>query len=117
VIRIENFQKTIVQSQFLLILKDPITILYDNLEDKIGNPQDLAKVMENSEGIEIDKAVDIPQPEELKIEVKVEEKSAPEPVPVARPVEQARTAPSSVVPSKAKDQGFEHLHPGLDDQS
>jgi hypothetical protein len=94
----------------LLILKDPITILYDSFSSKIGAPQDLAKLMESPEGIEIDKAIDIPQAEvpEIQVaEVKEEAKAAPVPepmpVPVAQPVEQARTAPSSVVPSKVKE--------------
>ena len=66
------------------MLKDPITILYDNFDQKIGSPQDLQKLIENPEGIEIDKAVEIPQ--------KVEEAPLP------------KTAPSTVNASKVKSE-------------
>ena len=45
----------------LVIIKDPISVLYSNLDSKIGAPEDLAKLIANPEGIEIDKAVEIPQ--------------------------------------------------------
>ncbi len=42
------------------MLKDPLTIVYDHIDAKLGNPQDIKNVMENPEGFELDKQIDIP---------------------------------------------------------
>lgn len=68
------------------MLKDPVTVLYDSFDSKIGSPQDLQRLVENSEGIEIDKAVDIPQ------------------AVVEPEVAVARTAPSTANASKVKSE-------------
>lgn len=67
----------------LVIIKDPISVLYSNLDSKIGAPEDLAKLIANPEGIEIDKAVEIPQQ-------------------VSSQRAEAKTAPSTAHVTKAK---------------
>jgi hypothetical protein len=65
------------------VLKNPITVIYDTLQSKLGSPQDITKLIEDREGVEIDKAVDIPQP--------------------SKGIEEAKTAPSTVPSSKVKE--------------
>lgn len=38
IIRVDNFQKVFVQDQILLMLKDPLTVVYDHIDVKLGNP-------------------------------------------------------------------------------
>ena len=42
------------------MLKDPLEIVYDHLDAKLGSPVDISKVLENQEGFELDKHVEIP---------------------------------------------------------
>ena len=71
---IENFQKTIINDQTLLMLKDPIHVLYDNISEKIGDPKDLKEIIDAKETFETNsEAVEIPQPQKV---VEVQEKAA-----------------------------------------
>jgi hypothetical protein len=35
------------------MLKDPLTVLYDDLTEKIGSPKDLKEIIENKDTIEL----------------------------------------------------------------
>jgi hypothetical protein len=48
-----------VQEKILLMLKDPIDIVHDHFDAKLGAPEDYKKVMENPEDFELDKQIDI----------------------------------------------------------
>ena len=60
-----------IKDQVLLMLKDPLEIVHDHLDAKLGSPQDIGKVIENQEGFELDKQVEIPMgtptPEPVKV--------------------------------------------------
>jgi len=59
VIKVDSFQKVMVQDKILLMLKDPIDIVHDHFDAKLGAPEDFKKVMENPEDFELDKQIDI----------------------------------------------------------
>lgn len=42
------------------MLKDPLEIVHHHLAAKLGSPVDISKVLENQEGFELDKRVEIP---------------------------------------------------------
>ena len=45
VIKVEHFQKVMVKDQMILMLKAPLQIVHDHLEDKLGEPNDIGKVI------------------------------------------------------------------------
>ena len=92
VIMIENFQKTIINDQTLLMLKDPIHVLYDNISEKIGEPKDLKEIIDAKETFETNsEAVEIPQPSKV-----VEKAASP-----VKAVQEESKKPSSPVVKQA----------------
>ena len=55
------------------MLKDPLTVLYDDLTEKIGSPKDLKEIIENKDTIELGQALEIPSA----AKESVQEKTAP----------------------------------------
>jgi hypothetical protein len=43
-----------VKDQIILMLKDPIEILYDHLVDQLGEPSDISKVIANFAAFDLD---------------------------------------------------------------
>ena len=88
-----------------MILKDPITILYDHLDKKLGEPQDILKNIKNVEGIELDKRVAIPMPQEEKV-LPVVQKEAEVPIkknPEVEKVEESKKVEPTKTFSKAPE--------------
>jgi hypothetical protein len=74
-----------VQDQILLMLKDPISIVYDHIDVKLGNPQDIKNVMENPESFEVDKQTNIPV-KAIAQPIKTVVAETPKPVVAATPI-------------------------------
>ena len=66
VIKVDSFQKVFVQEKILLMLKDPVSIVHDKLDAKLGAPEDFKKVMENPENFEMENKIDITVKESVK---------------------------------------------------
>lgn len=60
VIKVENFQKVMVKDQMILMLKAPLTIVHDHLEDKLGEPNDIGKVIQNKDAFDLNKEITVP---------------------------------------------------------
>jgi len=74
----------------LMMLKDPIQILMENLSATLGSPQDIAKIISNQANFELDKEVEIPRSKEIASQ---SQQAAPvaaaTPVPVQQPAKKA----------------------------
>lgn len=88
-------------------------MLYSSFDSKIGAPEDLQKLIANPEGIEIDKAVEIPQKEVAEVKTapstahttKVKEPvSAPQPQPVVPP--QPQESQKAAIPEDLSSGNF-----------
>lgn len=91
VIKVDSFQKVFVQDKILLMLKDPVSIVHDHFDAKLGAPEDFKKVMENPENFELDKQIDI--------SVKVSEQIVKQAV-VETPQPVMAGAPKQFIPKK-----------------
>ena len=49
VIKVDSFQKVFVQEKILLMLKDPVSIVHDKLDAKLGAPEDFKKAQRTEE--------------------------------------------------------------------
>jgi len=67
VIEVKKFSMVEVKGKKLMMLRDPISIVAENL-NKLGNPKDLGEIMANSAGFELDREVEIPRVHEEAIE-------------------------------------------------
>lgn len=77
VIRVEAFQKVMVKDQIILMLKDPIEILYDHLVDQLGEPSDISKVIANFAAFDLDQEIKIPSPSKQTPDIVVPSRSVP----------------------------------------
>lgn len=41
------------------MLKDPLTVIYDDIDAKLGNPEDIKNVLENLEKYDLKKSIEI----------------------------------------------------------
>lgn len=78
VIKVENFQKVMVKEQMILMLKAPLQIVHEHLDDKLGEPSDIGKVIENKDAFDFTKEFTIPSA------AKQVESETPKPEPVEK---------------------------------
>mmetsp|Transcript_12810 Transcript_12810/g.19843 ORF Transcript_12810/g.19843 Transcript_12810/m.19843 type:complete len:687 (-) Transcript_12810:51-2111(-) len=52
IVKVDSFQKTAIQGQTILVIKDGFEVIVDKVEAKIGAPIDFAKAIENPEAKE-----------------------------------------------------------------
>ena len=42
------------------MLKDPLTVIYDDINEKLGNPEDIKKVIDNIDSYDFKQTITIP---------------------------------------------------------
>ena len=61
-IKIKNLTRVIVQGQVVLMLKEPIEVVYSALEGPIGHPQDIAANIKANGVVNFNLETPIPRP-------------------------------------------------------
>ena len=93
-----------VKEQMILMLKAPLKIVHEHLDDKLGEPSDICKVIENKDAFDFTKEFTVPSAAK-----KVEATPKPEPVkeqiPVktASPVKQVERPPQKPIEDLASN--------------
>ena len=75
--RVNNFNMVDVKGKKLMMLKDPIQILNENLTATLGSPQDIQKIASNQASYELDKEVEIPRSKEVSQQPVVQKQEEP----------------------------------------
>jgi hypothetical protein len=60
VIRVQNLSRVTVQNQMLLMLKEPIDIVFSDVQGEIGAPKDILKNLAANGDVNFDQQIAIP---------------------------------------------------------